>query len=90
MHCSKLNHDLTVNNIIDNELCNCGRTETAFHYFLECPLYIVQRNQLMLETIFLPSLTLNIILNGDERLDTQGNIELHEAVSRYITQTTRF
>ena len=35
MHCSKLNHDLTVNNIIDNELCNCGRTETAFHYFQE-------------------------------------------------------
>ena len=90
MHCSKLNHYLTVNNIIDNELCNCGRTETAFHYFLECPLYIVQRNQLMLETTFLPSLTLNIILNGDERIDIQGNIELHEAVSKYITQTNRF
>ena len=30
MHCirSKLNHDLTVNTIIANELCNCGRTET--------------------------------------------------------------
>ena len=41
LHCSKLNHDLTANNIIENELCNCGRTETAFHYFLECPLYIV-------------------------------------------------
>ena len=54
MHCSKLNYDLTVNNIIDNELCNCGRTETAFHYFLECSLFIdiVQRNQLRLETIF--------------------------------------
>ena len=88
MQCSKLNHDLTVNNIIDNELCNCGRTEAASHYFLECPLYIVQRNQLMLETIFLPSL--NIILNGDERIDTQGNIELHGAVSKYITQTNRF
>ena len=79
MHCSTLNHDLTVNNKID-----------AFHYFLECPLYIVQRNQLMLETIFLPSLTLNIKSNGDERIDTQSNIELHEAVSKYITQTNRF
>ena len=79
MHCSKLNHDLTVNNIIDNELYNCGRTETAFHYFLECPLYII-----------LPSLTLNIILNGDERIDIHGNIELHEAVSKYIAQTNRF
>ena len=90
MHCSNLNLDLTVNNIIVNELCNCGRTETAFHYFLECPLYIIPRNQLMLEIIFLPSLTLNIILNGDERIDTHGNIELHEAVSKYITQTKRY
>ena len=41
----------------------------------------------MLETIILP---LNIILNGDERIDTHGNIELHEAVSKYMTQTNRF
>ena len=27
MRCSKLDHDLTVKNIIDNELYNCGRTE---------------------------------------------------------------
>ena len=51
---------------------------------------MIQRNKLMLETIFLPSLTLNITLNGDERIDTHGNIELHEAVSKYITQTNRF
>ena len=44
----------------------------------------------MLASIFLPSLTLTIILNGDERIDTQGNIELHEAVSKYITQTNIF
>ena len=81
---------MTANNIIDNELCNCGTTETAFHYFLECPLYIVQRNKLMLETIFLPSLTLIIILNGDERIDTHSNIELKEAVSKFIIQTNRF
>ena len=51
---------------------------------------IVQWNQLMLETIFLPSLTLNIILNGDEKIDTHGNIELREAVYKYIAQTNRF
>ena len=67
MHCSKSNYDLTANNMIDNELCNGGRIETAFHYFLECPLYIVQRSQHMLEVISLPSLTLNIILKGDEK-----------------------
>ena len=40
--------------------------------------------------IFLTSLTLNIIFNGDEIIDTHANIELHEAVSKYITQTNRF
>ena len=64
--------------------------EAAFHYFLECPLYIVQKNQQVLETIFLPLLTLIIILNGDERIYTHGVIELHEAVSKFITQTNRF
>ena len=44
LHCSKLNHDLTANDIIDIELCNCGRTETAFHYFLDCP-FLVYRSK---------------------------------------------
>ena len=31
MHCSKLNHDLSSNNITDINTCNCGNIETAFH-----------------------------------------------------------
>ena len=65
MKCSKLNHDLSVNNIIENDLCNCGNIETAFHFFLECPLYTIFRNDLQMETMFLPNLSLNIILNDD-------------------------
>ena len=45
MKCSKLNHDLSVNDIIENDLCNCGNIETAFHFFLECPLYTMFRNR---------------------------------------------
>ena len=29
MHCSKLNHDLSSNNITDINTCNCGNIETA-------------------------------------------------------------
>ena len=54
-----------MNNIIDNDTCNCGQIETAFHYFIECPQYTILRNDLDLETGFVPILTLNIILNGD-------------------------
>ena len=55
MKCSKLNHDLSVNNIIENDLCNCGNIETAFHFFLECPLYTIFRNDFQMETMFLPN-----------------------------------
>ena len=50
MKCSKLNHDLSVNNIIDNDRCNCGLIKTAFHYFFECPQYtILKRGALSLK-----------------------------------------
>ena len=90
MHCSKLNDDLSSNNITDINTCNCGNIETAFHFFFECPLYTVHRNQLLLNTAFVPSLTLNVILNGDKNLSTRDNIRLHEAVSNFISNTNRF
>ena len=90
MHCSKLNDDLSSNNITDINTCNCGNIETAFHFFFECPLYIFHRNQLLLNTAFVPSLTLNVILNGDKNLSTRDNIRLHEAVSNFISNTNRF
>ena len=79
MKCSKLKHDLSMNNIIDNNMCQCGNIETAYHFFFECPLYTIYRNDLQIETMFLHSLTLNIILNGGITLSAQRNIEIHSA-----------
>ena len=76
MKCSKLKHDLSMNNIIDNNMCQCGNIETAYHFFFECPLYTIYRNDLQIETMFLHSLTLNIILNGDITLSAQRNCRL--------------
>ena len=90
MHCSKLKNDLSSNNITDINTCNCGNIETAFYFFIECPLYTVHRNQLLSNTAFVPSLTLNVILNGDKNLSTRDIIRLHEAVSNYISNTNRF
>ena len=90
MHCSKLNDDLSSNNITGINTCNCGNIETAFHLFFECSLYTVHRNHLLLNTAFVPSLTLNVILNGDKNLFTRDNIRLHEAVPNYISNTNRF
>ena len=90
MKCSKLKHDVSMNNTIDNNMCQCGNTETAYHLFFECPLYTIYRNDLQIETMILHSLTLNIILNGDITLPAQSNIEIHTAVSKYIMKTNRF
>ena len=76
--------------IIDSNMCKCGNIETTYHFFFECPLYTIYRNDLQIETMFLHSLTLNIILNGDITLSAQRNIENHTAVSKYIMKTNRF
>ena len=51
---------------------------------------VVIDNKLLLNTAFVPSLTLNVILNGDKNLSTRDNIRLHEAVSNFILNTNRF
>ena len=79
-----------MNNIIDNNMCQCGNTETAHHFFFECPLYTIYRNDLQIETMFLLSLILNIILNCSITLSAQCTIEIHTAVSKYIMKTHRF
>ena len=37
-----------------------------------------------METMFLPNITLNVILNGDIDSSAQRNIEIHFAVSKFI------
>ena len=48
------------------------------------------RNDLDLETGFVPILILNIIFNADSSLSEQRNLALHTAVSKYILETDRF
>ena len=84
MKCSKLNHDVSVNNIIINDLCICSNSETDFHFFLECPLNMIFWNDLWMETMSLPILPLDIILNDDVDSSAQRNIEIHSAVSKSI------
>ena len=85
--CSPLRKDLFNNNIIANDLCTCGLSETAYHYFFECINYIVQRDRLFNDTIFIPNLTLNTILHGCPECSNQLNELLFEAVSSYILAT---
>ena len=43
-HCSSLNADLKRINVVTSPKCSCGSPcEDAYHFFLECPLYLNQR-----------------------------------------------
>ena len=88
--CSQLRSDLYANKLTVNDLCSCGLSETHFHYFFECMNYIVQRDQLYNDTLFLPRLSLSTVLNGHAECTVQQNMLMFEAVSRYIYATKRF
>ena len=64
MECSKFNHDLSVNNIIENDLCNCGNSETAFHFSLNVPSTQYSEMIFKWKLCFTISI-IKIILNGD-------------------------
>ena len=90
MKCSQLYSDLFTNNIIQNKYCSCGAEETAFHFFFECPNYILHRNTLINETPFLTHLSIDNVLNGESSLSQQENELLHKAVTKFIIGTDRF
>ena len=82
---SKLKKKTTPHNPYHDLCCR-----TAFHFFHECLLYTIFRNDLQMETMFLPNLSLNITLNGDVDSSAQRNSGIHSAVSKYIIKTNRF
>lgn len=90
-NCSTLNYDLFRCNLIENAFCECGNPcENAFHYFLDCPLYLLQRRTLFHDLAFLNDITLEIILFGSSILSPENNDSICRAVQRYIRDTQRF
>ena len=92
MGCSELNYDLCFNrHVSNNAACRCGaRFETAFHYFMECPLYIDLRNRLRNQIEQATSFLLKNILFGDESLELDQNKRIFDAVHSYILDSKRF
>ena len=86
-------HEFTIG-LVDNPQCDCFfREESPSHYFLDCFLYVLER-QVMFDLFehYIPK-KLEIILNGinlenDEFIQT--NTRLTIAVQNFITHTKRF
>ena len=90
-NCSNLNADLFRVNISANSNCRCGAVnENAHHYFLECILYVEQRNRLFSSINPLVNVHLKLITNGNAALNAETNAAIHSAVLKYIKDTHRF
>ena len=92
MGCSELNYDLCFNrHVSNNAACRCGaRFETASHYFMECPLYPVQRNNLRNSIEQITTFRIKTILFGDESLELDQNKRIFDAVHKFILSSKRF
>ena len=69
----------SLNGVEDNE-----------HFFLNCPLYYTYRLKLINIVNELGNFTLEILLYGDENLDTEQNCIIFQAVHGYIMDSGRF
>ena len=88
--CSQIKDDLFKNGIIDSNSCTCGATETVYHYFFECENFVIQRDTLFTDTLFVPHLSLSIILHGHPDFTNNQNILLFDAVFKYVKSTKGF
>ena len=67
-----------------------AENENAHHYFLECLLYVEQRNRLFSSINPLVNVQLKLITNGNTALNSETNAVIHSAVLKYIKDTQRF
>ena len=90
--CSSLKNDLFLKSIIDSPLCACnsGEMENAYHFFYICQLYNHLRVELRQSIHQYCNMTLDVLLRGDERLSTNINSIIFEAVHKYIQKCRRF
>ena len=91
MGCSQLNYNMHKMGILSSPACSCGApVETSYHYFFECPNYVIHRNYLQLKVIPLAPFTLNTLLYGSNSCPKANNKIIFEATQNFISQSGRF
>ena len=102
---SKLAYELFRKNLSENSICRCGNpSETAAHFFLECPLYDYPRNKLLrtisriispgLNPLILPQLEpshyIDILLCGSPDVPENLNHSIIHATQTFLISSGRF
>ena len=83
-NCSSLNQHIYSKNIIADPSCACGSVESTKHCLLQCPQFNQARTEMLntLSTVCIPSL--NVLLYGDNNLDTHYNKLIFETVQNIL------
>lgn len=89
--CSKLNYYLCSNLHVENDLsCVCGAPiERASHFFFTCPLFTIERQNIMQSLPIMPDLTCDELLSGIEQLTLDQHKSIFQAVQECIIETKR-
>ena len=93
MLCSPLNDHLYSHiHVVDNPDCMCGHLrENNKHFLLECPLYDVERAEMIAhlnDINFQP--TLSNLLHGDPKASVKINTDAFLIVQKFIKESKRF
>ena len=93
MLCSPINDHLYSHiHVIDSPQCHCGNPrENNRHFLLDCPLYQIERRQMMIDLLALKfPISLNSILFGNPKLSEAKNIAAFEIIHKFLSDTGRF
>ena len=93
MLCSPINDHLYSHiHVIDSPQCHSGSTcENNRHFLLECPLYLIERRQMMSDLLALNfPVSLNSLLFGNSKLSEAKNIAAFEIIHKFLSDTGRF
>jgi hypothetical protein len=97
LHCrlrvknADLNGNLHSKGMKESPECECGEeNETSNHYFMDCPIYDVERTRMAMSIPDGIDATTELLLNGDPSLPEEVNCALFRAAQEFIRETGRF
>ena len=88
--CNSQNYDLFQTNLVPSRLCKCGEIETSQHYLLECKHHNIIKNNLFENTENLTTITLDVLLYGEESLTFHKNVRIFLEGQSFIRNSKRF
>ena len=89
MGCSALTGHLYNYHVVENPRCDCGAPmEDSFHYFFECPRFIIQRDAMMVSIAEITNCTIGTLLFGNDCCTLDENKAVFDIVHYLPIQIT--